>query len=200
MNRFEFLNILIKRLNVTSFLEITHDDKKLSTFPNIVCQKKYGVDPNGKKTFALSSDEFFSILSPAVKFGLVFIDGFHDESIVDREIESALAHLDEGGVVVVHDVNPVEEHLQFDAITNNGQMPWCGTVWRSFVKLRMEREDLRMLTVDLDWGYGLIVRGKQDLFPKKELTYQMLDKNRIDLLNLVSLQSFLSKLYLNGSF
>jgi hypothetical protein len=200
MNRFEFLNILIKRLRLTSFLEITHDDKKLSTFPNIVCQKKYGVDPNGKKTFALSSDEFFSILSPAVKFGLVFVDGFHDESIVDREIASSLNHLEDGGILVVHDVNPAEERLQLDSLANGGQMPWCGTVWRSFAKLRMEREDLRMLTVDLDWGYGLIVRGEQMLFPKKELTYSMLERDRVELLNIISLQSFLSKLYLNGSF
>lgn len=196
MKRFEFLNILIKRLNISSFLEITNNDKKMETFSNIVCQKKYGVDPGGGKTFSLSSDEFFDIISPSLKFGMIFIDGIHEESVVDREIVSSLNHLDNNGVLVVHDVNPKEESIQRCSEENCGKMPWCGTVWRSFAKLRMTRPDLFMQTVDLDWGYGLIFPGKQELFPSFDLNFEMLDSKREVLLNLVSLSAFLNRLYL----
>jgi hypothetical protein len=79
-----------------------------------------------------------------------------------------------------------------------GKHPWCGTAWKSFAKLRMSNPRLRMFTVDIDWGYGFIMPGEQELFPAASLDYAFLEANREVLLGLVSEQDFLRTLYLQG--
>ena len=51
-----------------------------------------------------------------------------------------------------------------------------------------------MFCVDCDWGVGIIQKNKQQLFKlKSEINYSLLEKNRKELLNLISVSEFLQK-------
>ena len=71
--------------------------------------------------------------------------------------------------------------------------PWNGTVWKAYAKRRMRSPNLDMQVVHVDWGVGVIRRGSQTLFPEtEEINWMLLDSQREELLNLVSIDQFLS--------
>ena len=57
----------------------------------------------------------------------------------------------------------------------------------------MNNENLEIFTVNTDEGCGIIRRGVQNLLPFvsiENLTYQFLEENRGELLNLISIEQF----------
>ena len=61
----------------------------------------------GTLYFKVTSDEFFARRAPRLApFGVVFVDGLHTHEQAYRDVVNALAHLDDGGAVVVHDCSP----------------------------------------------------------------------------------------------
>lgn len=101
------LNAFIQARQFTSYLEIGVWRVERN-FNQINCRRKVGVDPAPKTTspeiLVSTSDEYFQ--SHEETFDLIFIDGFHEENQVMRDIENSLAHLNENGVVVIHDELP----------------------------------------------------------------------------------------------
>ena len=140
-------------------------------------------------------------------FDLIFIDGLHESEQVSRDIENSLKFLNQNGVVVCHDMNPAIKERQLlinDPIRqkyskdqyelgNNEYGLWNGDCWKAFAKLRGTRSDLEMFVIDTDFGVGIIKRGKQELIniPSK-LTYEFLELNRQNVLNLKSVNEFLN--------
>ena len=58
-------------------------------------------------------------------------------------------------------------------------------------------EDLKINVVDTDWGVGIITKSKYEkLFEKQDINYSLLEKNRVQLLNLISVDNFKS-IYIN---
>lgn len=51
----------------------------------------------------MTSDEFFEQLDSRAEFDLSFVDGFHEYSVVRRDIENSWRHLRMGGTLVLHD-------------------------------------------------------------------------------------------------
>ena len=89
----------------------------------------------------------------------------HLEKDVDVDITESLKILNKGGLIVMHDCNPPTEQHQLESPVL-GQ--WNGTAWKSFVKLRFLNENLKMYTIDTDWGCGVIMKGKQSKLDKNE--------------------------------
>ena len=187
MKRTEIINLFVGRYNYNRYLEIGVRNPK-DNFNKINCNYKVGIDPNGKTTFTVTSDEFFQ--QNEEKFDIIFIDGLHLEHQVDKDIINSLDVLSENGTIVMHDCNPVSEGAQVEEYIDGAK--WNGTVWKSFAKLRMSRDDLDMVVVDTDHGCGVIRRGSQSVFSDniEELNYKFLEKNRKDLLNLISVDEF----------
>ena len=53
---------------------------------------------------------------------------------------------------------------------------------------------LDLICVDCDWGVGIIRKAKSQTFPYSHtLDYNFLEKNRKNLLNLISVKSFIAK-------
>jgi hypothetical protein len=120
------------------------------------------------------------------KFDLIFIDGLHTEEQVLRDIINSLFILNFGGTIVLHDCNPMTEHMQRNIPQDDHNGPWTGTAWRAFMHLRMVSPDLAMVVVDCDYGVGLIRRGKQKLYKTDEkITYALLENDRKRMLNLI---------------
>ena len=62
------------------------------------------------------------------------------------------------------------------------------------IKLRKERNNILMHTVDIDFGCGIISFGRQELLDikQKNVNYQNLSTNRKEWLNLISVSEFLN--------
>lgn len=210
-DRVDFLNLIISEMGYTKYLEIGIDNPDIC-FNRIKCENKVAVDPyndemgthkwNDKNVqefiekidgefYQLSSDEFFA--KKKNKFELIFIDGLHLEEQVDKDIQNALKHLSKGGMVVLHDTMPRKEIVATP--TPDPGQPWMGTVYRSFWKLRMFRDDLDLCTVDRGTGFSFIRPGKNKLYfnpkyPNLHMSFMYLNLHRQEVMNIVSMEAF----------
>ncbi|MFL5871452.1 MAG: class I SAM-dependent methyltransferase [Solirubrobacterales bacterium] len=192
----------LDRLDRPRYLEIGVNVGVL--FLHVRAYRKVGVDPvrriPGWKWWAhpntalrgrfvtATSDEFFAGLDQAARFDVVFIDGLHTHEQSARDVANALAHLDERGVVLVHDCNPASaEAAGTDPDASEGR-GWCGEVWKTIVELRATREDLAVEVLDSDHGIGVVRRGRSTTIalprPPGDLTYADLSADRERLLGL----------------
>lgn len=186
MTRTDIINLIVNKTNAKRYLEIGVDNG--NNFENISCKYKLGVDPNPESAALLieTSDEFF--MRNKIKFDVIFIDGLHTREQVKKDILNSLNILSENGVIVCHDMNPEQESWQTEYFEGG---LWTGQCWKAFAELRMTRNDLEMFVVDTDFGCGVIRKGEQNLLPLNDnLTYDHLDKNRKEILNLISIKEF----------
>ena len=210
MNRTNIINHLAHKISAKKYLEIgvrNHSEN----FDKINIEYKVGVDPcleafDREPTFKLTSDDFFA--KNTETFDIIFIDGLHEAKQVELDILNSLQILSEGGFIVCHDMNPTtyerqllkedpkrQEYLLLEKTKGTqGYGLWNGDCWKAFVKIRKERQDLNMRTVDTDFGCAIISLGRQTLLDVKEedINYQNLNKHRKEWLNLISINEFLN--------
>jgi hypothetical protein len=188
--RTDVLNLMRAKHDYQSYLEVGQGGRD-QNFDAIGCRIKIGVDPDRKwnAAFQMTSDEFFA--QNKQTFDLIFINGVHDAGQVARDIANSLKVLNPGGSIVVHDCNPTTVEQQTVPKLPN-QADWKGDGWKAWVQLRATHDDLKMFTINVDGGCGIITRGKQSkLKLPVELTYQGLDTNRKAWLNLIEVDDFL---------
>jgi len=188
--KIEIINLLINKFNYKTYLEIGCDKNK--NFNRINIEHKIGVDPKRGGTIKMTSDNFFK--QNKEKFDIIFIDGLHHSDQVYKDILNSVFFLNINGTIIVHDCNPIN---YFTQLIPRPRMPrsWNGDVWRGFLKLKSEKEDLEMFVIDIDHGCGIVRRGKQNLITKWDMEYQEFEKNKKELLNLISVDDFIN--YLN---
>ncbi len=197
LSRTKIINFyLSKRIKPVSYLEIGVQNPD-ANFNHINADLKDGVDPFPilPYKFAMTSDQFFE--QNKTKYDVIFIDGDHRFEQAHKDARNSINSLKENGIIVMHDCNPPTEWHQRereDIYKLDG--PWNGTVWKAFIKLRMENENLEMFTIDADCGVGIIVpQRRQKLFVCKEniYEYRVFDKYRKEALNLISVNDWLKK-------
>jgi len=157
MLRFDIINYLITVNDYKSFLEIGTQAK--INFTSVSVDRKVCVDPdtNAGADYQITSDEYFE--NNFEKFDIVFVDGLHHADFAYRDIVNSLRRLNPGGCIVVHDVIPYSYEAQvipLQKASDLGTTPWNGDVWKSWIKLRTERNDLVMNCVNTDHGCGII--------------------------------------------
>ena len=119
-------------------------------------------------------------------FDVIFVDGLHVYEQVYKDIINSLKFLNKNGYIICHDMNPpTEKHQAVPRPTDQGQ--WNGDCWKAWIQIRTERNDLTMHVVDMDWGVGVVKKGKQLIYDKTPLdtclTWEYFDENIISLLN-----------------
>lgn len=159
------------------------------------------------RTYPYTSDRFFDkyadrVLTNGIDIALV--DGLHTCKQAQRDIENCLSYLNDGGVIVVHDCNPhdaaaaypVKASIQevLDKVKNwelpGWQGQWNGDVWKTIANLIRTRQDLRIFTLDMDFGLGIIMKGEPEHthnFTAQEIEdndYAFFDQHRRELINL----------------
>ena len=185
--RYDIINALINKYRYTRYLEIGVDQRE--NFSKIRAPYKDSVDPNGKAVFNMTSDVFFS--TERGPYDIVFVDGLHTRAQALRDIDNALRCLAPGGSIVVHDCLPGTERHQLPKPAASAEA-WTGDVWKAWVQLRSERDDLSMFVVDTDWGCGVIQRGQQQrVQAPAELSWSIFVQQRNALLNVIDPQDFL---------
>lgn len=192
LNRWDIINILIKKYEYKSYLEVGTQDPN-SNFNKIDIEYKVSIDPfpRGEVTFIGTSDEYFESISDDVKFDIIFIDGLHHDDQVLKDIDNSVNHLNKNGIIVCHDCLPTTEKQQE---RNDHGGVWLGDVWKAIAKLRVESTDLDIKVVDTDLGCGLIQVGKnkQYITNQNYLEYSYYEKNKKDLMNIITVQEFLN--------
>lgn len=195
MTRTEIIKLLLKKNGYQKYLEIGVNTPAQPgfNFTSIEAPVKHGVDPAVDTTFKMTSDEFFQN-HISMQYDLVFVDGLHIFDQAHRDIVNSLEHLTGNGTIVVHDCNPVDEITQR---AERASSVWHGDVWKAILKLRMERPDIQIYTVDTDEGCAIITKGSQELFKPAEgadiYSYEFFDANRKEILHLISVKEFKAK-------
>ena len=113
--------------------------------------RKTGVDPACRiqDIMAQDSDTFF--LHNTATFDIIFIDGDHQYDQVIRDINNAWSCLNQGGVIVLHDMMPVN-HRQASNPRIKGDPSWCGDVYKANFDLRQHAYRI----CEIDHGCGII--------------------------------------------
>lgn len=200
MIRTDIINFLIYKNNFKNYLEIG-----VSTGDNIshiITENKDGVDPgvgiysnlSSLVNFKMTSDEFFS--KNEKHYDFIFIDGLHETEQVDKDIFNSLKFLNKDGMIMLHDTLP--------ASFENQEVPrktrvWNGDVWKSVVKLKYNRPDLEIKTVDTDMGCTIIKFGSQKIIENLDLntalTWDYFQNNKKTLLNIISVDEFKEEMF-----
>jgi hypothetical protein len=153
MERTEIINRLISRYNYKNYLEIGvqygHNFRDI----NLPRECKTGVDVKKQVLdfeyfldYETTSDNFFKQNNK--KYDIIFIDGDHsfEQSYID--VTNALNCLNPRGTIVCHDCYPTTEDLASSS--------FMGTVYKTILKLRMTKTNLRVFVVNTDCGCGII--------------------------------------------
>lgn len=121
MIRADVINKFIEERNYSTYLEIGLDIPS-NNFLKIKCLNKESCDPFLDRevpastvpylTYQMTSDELFNSISKNHKWDIIFIDGLHHKEQVLRDVINSLEHLNENGVVILHDCLPTTEKMQ----------------------------------------------------------------------------------------
>ena len=201
MNRIEIINTLIEKNGYRRYLEIGVNTPRQPGYSHesIRVETKHGVDPNVDTTYRMPSDEFFK--TNTAYYDIIFVDGLHIFEQAHRDIVNSLAILTDGGTIVVHDCNPRKEITQRP---ERASSVWHGDVWKAILKLRMERPDVSVYTIDADEGCAIIQKGSQELYKPEPgtdpYTYDYFKRHKKDILRLTSVRAFKEKYGIKPSF
>jgi len=169
----------------------------------------------GEFIWKMTSDNFFVEISYDATYDIIFIDGLHESAQVSRDIQNALKHLNPGGVIVMHDCNP----SKYEHTTTGIDGCWTGDTYKAFIRFQEDTSciidfpsksvlfsDYEVYVIDTDWGIGIIKpfpeeksRGITSLYEGKwdvetaQKDWEYFDKNRKELLNLISVEEFLER-------
>jgi hypothetical protein len=155
-SRLDLINLAIKKTNAKKYLEIGCDKNKI--FRNIDVEYKVGVDPTRGGTHRMTSDEFFA--SNAESFDVIFIDGLHYYDQVSKDFYNSLKFLNDGGIIILHDMMPMSEEEAAVPIPAVLPYTWVGDVWRLAFDLSNEETVIFKLVL-IDNGCGIAWKGNQ---------------------------------------
>lgn len=201
----QLINYYLSKKESKNYLEIGL--YKGMTFNKVSATIKDSVDPDSTMgaTYQMDSDSFFTNVAPTLdyKYDLIFIDGLHHTEQVDKDIKNSLNYLNNNGIVVLHDCNPINEMRQrVPADFDIWKYGWNGDVWKSIFKFRKETSHqlYNTFVIETDEGLGVIKPGYEGVeltldYPK-EFSYDFLNKNRKEILNLIPLNQFLNNTHL----
>jgi hypothetical protein len=125
-----FVNDLIRDLQYESYLEL--GIANAATWSTVICQNKVGVDNNSSiqvpGVICNTTDEYFESLNSSVKFDLIFIDAYHEKHQVKRDFCNSWSHLNPGGIIVMHDINPQSSQATQQTAAGDCFAFWIGLV------------------------------------------------------------------------
>jgi len=157
--RFDLIQKLIDVNHYQSYLEVGVSSGLC--WKEIMASQKTGVDPFSPipEVIKQHSDEFFEHNTD--KYDIIFIDGDHQYEQVIRDINNAWHCLNENGVIVLHDMMPVN-HIQASNPRIRGDASWCGDVYKANFDLLGNSYAI----CEIDHGCGIITNLKQDIKAK----------------------------------
>ncbi|HZW66367.1 MAG TPA: class I SAM-dependent methyltransferase [Hanamia sp.] len=149
------------------------------------------------KYFSKTSDQFFkenaANLFALKKIDVALIDGMHEHDFALRDVENTLKYLDDDGIIIMHDCNPLKKEatISFREWKAKGmEGTWNGDTWKTIIYLRSLRKDINVFVLDCDHGLGIITKRKSgnmlNFSPEEisHLTYEQFNENKNHWINL----------------
>lgn len=217
MRKYEMILMLARRYGYSSYLEIctpttghTFSFIDPNQFPfrqRIMyrCPPEFsdGLQLDHRTEVESSEPLISQLVKAGRRFDVVFVDPFHTHLCSMRDIVYGLHLMKDTGVMVIHDCNPpCAEWATPEFIVGN----WCGATYAAFLDIVLSNPELSYITVDSDYGCGIIVKsGRPTSFsnrhPDAGLTrqwralditqkYPFFDQHRAELLRLTSPEEF----------
>jgi len=204
-SRTTIINFLLQQTPAENYLEIGTRDPN-ENFSHIKCKNKFSIDPGvefkaNPVDFKMTSDAFFENLEQNklqqfkndIKFDIIFIDGLHISTQVEKDIQNSLKYITDSGFIVLHDCNPPTEFHQRESYyfrNSPAEGFWNGTTWKAFYKNRHVK-GLYSICFDTDWGVGVISKKEYPSFKtiqgpieNEYFEYLLMEENRTKHLNL----------------
>ena len=119
-----------------------------------------------------TSDEYFMTHGRVQQLDVVLTDGLHTHEQSNKDVMNSLERLSANGYILMHDCNPPNAVAAISLSdlpnvttfkTDEADVPWCGDVWRTIVRIRRERSELDAFVLDCDYGVGVVVRTPQPI-------------------------------------
>jgi hypothetical protein len=203
MNHTQLLNYLADKYNLQSYLEIGVQDVR-NNFDRIRCPVKIGVDPclpmltlsnsmgHESALVGKTSDDFFSV--KAGPFDLIFIDGYHESSQVERDFNNSLKCLNDGGFIVIHDCLPEKEETT--RVPRDSKV-WHGDVYK-FVMGLSNYDGIRFITLNSDNGCCIAWKDKSSTpnilkVPQNWENYKLIGKPIMNVIQVNELDNYLPR-------
>jgi SAM-dependent methyltransferase len=123
-------------------------------------------------------------------FDLIFFDPLHVRPEVDRTIKILCGLLKPGGILVLHDCNPEDEAL---TSVSRPRGAWMGETYKAFANFH-QHNPKRSLTIDVDYGVGVIVNNDLvlDFDDEFDLSYSEFSADRVSACGLTSWGDFIT--------
>lgn len=112
--------------------------------------------PSNAQFFACSTDDFWSQWSG--KADVFFIDACHEFEHVRRDFEGALSRLNQHGVILLHDTDPLQP------LIDNGP---CGDAYKIVDYIRQNHPELQIVNLPAD-SCGLAIVRRNELRSRSE--------------------------------
>lgn len=183
IRRFEVLQALLELFDEPRYLEI--GVSKGTTFHHLNAGLKVAVDPRfqfdweaekaqrGPSTqyYEVPSDVYFgSIVDRSQEFDVIYLDGLHTFEQTLRDFTNALAHLADGGVIVIDDVKPSSYHASLPnpgsyqklrQYVNDERRAWMGDVYRLVWFIDTFYQSLSYATISNNHGQAVVWRERR---------------------------------------
>ena len=95
-----------------------------------------------------------------LRYDIVLVDPFHEYETSLRDLAVAFDLIVPGGTIVVHDCLPPNEAVATPQFIVGD---WCGVTYKAYLDFVTTRTDLDYVTVDTDYGCGVIRKLSGDL-------------------------------------
>jgi len=189
MDRIDILKLLVKKYQYERFLEVGVRGGYCG-YNDIDVPYKDGIEitPGGPANFVMSSDEFFE-QNRGLKYDLIFIDGDHTYKQSYKDIINALPYITHNlnSSILMHDAFPPSKAY---AKEDGGS---SGEVWKTIVHLRCTT-NLKIYTIDTDYGCAWIQFDKQELYTKDPLEicldWDYMQMHKKELMHLITVKEF----------
>jgi hypothetical protein len=176
----DIINFFVEKFGYKSYLELGVRDLS-NTFNQVRCDFKEGVDidPYCNPTHHMSTDEFFAGVGKDKTWDIILIDADHEKNQVLKDFENCLTRLNDGGTIIMDDINPTEEWLLSPT--------YCNNAWEAFAELS-KRSDIQLHAVVPTYA-GFVRRGKQKGHSLQvESDFSFLSDNRDTLVRPITFQ------------
>lgn len=163
----EIIQHYIDLIGAKSYLEIGLGTG--ANFDSVKCEYKVGVDPasalrmtEGSEVIPVKSDDFFCLEGWDRAYDVIFLDGDHTAEQLERDIVNAVKWVSEGGVILVHDINPPSE---VSTLIPRETKEWCGTCYKAWYGFVDMHPCIKTEFYPQDYGIGVIHHSGWPVIP-----------------------------------
>jgi hypothetical protein len=158
------------------------------------------LDINFRSPHSGTKDLIDTMHAFGLRYDIILVDSFHYFDLSFRDLTDAFGVLTGGGAIVVHDCLPPTEDLASPDYVSGA---WCGVSFIAYVDFVTSGRGLRYVTVDTDYGCGIIrksdseqplpsnlVEGWESVRHDAKVAYRFMSENKDALLQLLSVDEF----------